>query len=279
MDRIYIVTDSTADIPPATAKEWDIHIVPCYINFGSQSFLDEVELSRAEFYRRLVSDPEHPTTSAPPSGLFARVYREILDKATGIVSLHPPDHLTALRQSALNGWEMVKGKIPYSALDAGQLSMGLGWIVIRAAQAAADGADMTAIKQLVAGLRGRAQVFAALDTIEFLRRSGRVGWARGAIGKILRIRPLIQLYQGQIFSRGYTRTRRSALERLLDHIQSLGELECLTVLHSNAPDLADEFRQRLAKLSLPGPILTASVTPVLGTHVGPGGVGFAAVQH
>lgn len=278
MPSIRIVTDSTCDIPPDLAGRWQISVVPCYINFGTDSYLDQVELSRDRFYQELVSNPIQPTTAAPPPGMFAEIYQRVAATATGIVSLHPPDSLSALRQSALNGWDMVKGNIPFRALDAGQLSMGLGWIAIRVAQAAEAGASMNALEELVFRLRERVHLFAALDTVEYLRRSGRVGWARGAIGKLLRIRPLLQLYQGTVASSGYSRTLGSALRTLLSRLQDLAELEELTLLHSNSPDLADKFRELLASLPMPDSIRTVNVTPILGTHVGPGAVGFVAIQ-
>ena len=278
MSQVCIVTDSTSDILPEMAAEWGIRVVPCYINFGAESFLDQIELSRVEFYRRLVSDPAHPKTAAPPPGLFANTYRELLDGTSGIISIHTSDRLSALRQSALNGWNLVQAKLPFRALDAGQLSMGLGWIVVRAARAAAAGASMVEIEKLVTDLRRRVHLLAALDTVEFLRRSGRVGWARGAIGKLLRVRPLIKLYLGEVCSEGYVRTRKRGIEQLVIRLKELGEIECLTTLHTNAPQLADQFQQRLAQLSLPESILTVNATPILGTHVGPGGVGFVAIQ-
>jgi DegV family protein with EDD domain len=278
MSQIRVVTDSTSDIPPEMAEELGISVIPCYINFGAESFLDQVELSRSEFYRLLTTNPAHPTTAAPPPGMFAEVYRELLDRASGIVSIHPSDHLSALRQSALNGWDMVNGEIPFRALDAGQISMGLGWIAVRAAQAAAAGESMASIEALVTDLRKRVHLIAALDTIEYLQRSGRVGWARGAIGKLLRVRPVIKLYQGDVTSEGYVRTRKSAFKQLSQYLEALGELECLTILHSNAPQLADQFQGYLAQLPLPKPTLTINATPILGTHVGPDGVGFVAIK-
>ncbi len=280
VSRFGIVTDSTSDIPPELAEEWGIHVVPCYINFGTESYLDQKEMSRSEFYERLASGRAHPTTAAPPAGMFAEAYQSLLSTASGIISIHPPDQLSALRQSALNGWDLVKGTAarPFRALDAGQVSMGLGWIVVRAAQAARAGADMAAIEKLVANLRNRVHLLAALDTVQYLRLSGRVGWARGTIGKFLRLRPLLRIFQGRITSLGYTRTRASAIERLIVHLRQLGELESMTTLYTHIPEIVDQFHQRLGELQLPEPVLTVNATPILGTHVGPGGVGFVAIQ-
>ncbi len=280
MNRVRIVTDSTSDIPSQLAQESGVSVVPCYINFETESLLDQVEILRPEFYRRLVSEGVHPTTAAPPPGMFAEVYRGLLEDATGIISIHPPDHLSALQKSALIGWDLVHNpdSLPFRALDGGLLSMGLGWVVIRAAQAAAAGASMAEIEELVAQLRPRVHLYAALDTIEYLRRSGRVGWTRGAIGKLLRIRPLLHLYQGEILSVGATRTRKNSLDRLLTLFRELGEIEELTVLHSNAPERAKEFRSMLLELQPIEPVMTINITPVLGTHVGPAGIGFVAIQ-
>jgi DegV family protein with EDD domain len=278
MDTIRVVTDSTSDIPQDLAEALNIEVVPCYINFADESFLDQVELSRDDFYGRLVSSSIHPTTAAPPPGLFAEAYRRAIKTASGIVSIHPPDRLSALRQSAINGWNLLKSDIPYLALDAGQLSMGLGWVAVKAAQAAAEDATMNVIEELVASLYERVHLFAALDSVTYLQRSGRVGWARGAIGKLLRVRPLIKLFQGSVSSEGYVRTRKKAIEGLLSRVRRLGELGTLTVLHTNSPELAEQFRQSLAALPVPEPSLTINATPVLGTHVGPDAVGFVAIQ-
>jgi DegV family protein with EDD domain len=276
--QVYIVTDSTSDVPIDLAEKWQVEIVPCYVHFGTESYLDRVELPRAEFYRRLETASDVPTTSAPPSGLFAEVYRKLVDKAAGIISLHPPDHLSALRQSALNGWDLVESKLPYQAIDTGQITMGLGWVVLRAAQAAAEGADVDRIAGLIDQLRSRVAVYAALDTMKYLHRSGRVGWARGAIGRLLRIRPMLKVFEGEIVSLGYSRTQGKTMEALFDQLRDMGPLENMAILHSNAPALAERFRELIAPLQLPEPVLSINITPVLGTHVGPSGLGFAAVQ-
>jgi DegV family protein with EDD domain len=278
MKQVRIVTDSTSDIPPELADKWHVEVVPCYIHFGTESFLDRLELPRSEFYRRLETEPDLPTTSAPPSGLFAEAYEKLLDGASGIISLHPPDQLSALRQSALNGWDLLQSKLPFRAIDSGQITMGLGWLVIRAAQTAAKGCDLDEIISIIDRLRSRVQVYAALDTIGYLQRSGRVGWARGTIGRLLRIRPMLKVFEGQVVSLGYSRTHSKTMEALVDHLRELGRLENIAILHSNAPGLAEHFKELIAPLDLPEPLLSINITPVLGTHVGPNGLGFASVQ-
>jgi DegV family protein with EDD domain len=278
MRQVRIVTDSTSDVPPELAEKWQVEVVPCYIHFGTESYLDRLELPRSEFYRRLETEPNLPTTSAPPSGLFAETYQKLVDGASGIISLHPPDQLSALRQSALNGWDLLQSKLPFRAIDSGQISMGMGWLVIRAAQAAAKGCDIDEIITMIDRLRSCVQVYAALDTIKYLQRSGRVGWTRGTIGRLLRIRPMLKVFEGQVLSLGYSRTHSKTMEVLVDHVRSLGQLDNMAVLHSNAPALAERFKELIAPLDLPEPLLSINITPILGTHVGPNGLGFAAVQ-
>jgi DegV family protein with EDD domain len=278
MKHVRIVTDSTSDLPPDLAEELNVQVVPCYIHFGTESYLDRLELPRSEFYRRLETEPELPTTSAPPSGLFAEAYQEVLNGASGIISLHPPDQLSALRQSALNGWDLLQSNLPFLAIDSGQITMGLGWLVVRAAQVAAKGCELDEIVSIINQLRSRVTVFAALDTIRYLQRSGRVGWARGTIGRLLRIRPMLEVFQGQVLSLGYSRTHGKTMEALVDHLRGLGRLENLAILHSNAPAMAERFKELMAPLDLPEPVISINITPILGTHVGPNGLGFAAVQ-
>ncbi|MBN1314673.1 MAG: DegV family protein [Anaerolineales bacterium] len=278
MPGIAIVTDSTCDIPIDLAERWNISIVPCYINFGNKSYLDRIELSREEFYTRLISSDTLPTTAAPPPGMFAEVYRKVLKSATGIVSIHPPDKFSALRQSAINGWDQVEGNIPFRALDSGQICMGLGWVALLAAQAAAQWADMDTIEALVRDLRKRVHLFASLSTIKYLRQSGRVGWARGAIGQLLRLRPMLHLYDGEIYSMGNTRTFSNAMQKLVNELDNLSPVEQITILHTEALDKADIFKQKVESLYQSLDMMTINATPILGTHVGPEAIGFVAIQ-
>ncbi len=165
------------------AAEWGIRVIPCYINFADESLLDQVQLSRDEFYQRLIAAPVPPTTAAPPPGLFAEAYRELLDRASAIVSIHPSDHLSGLRQSAINGWDWSR---PRSPTGRGRRSAQHGVGMDRPS----GGAGGRCWRLLVGPRRAdrrsprRVHLYAALDTVEYLQRSGRVGWAQGTIGRL-----------------------------------------------------------------------------------------------
>ena len=160
-------------------------------------------------------------------------------------------------------------------VDSEQVTMGLGWMVIAAAQAAATGQSVQEILDLVERMKPRVHVYAMLDTLEYLRRSGRVSWARAKAAHILRIKPIVEVLLGKVRDVGRVRTRHRAVEQLIEHTRALGPLERLAILHTYAPEV-ESLRSRLADLS-PSRLLTVAVTTIIGAHVGPRGLGVAAV--
>ena len=291
---IRIVTDSTADIPDRLAQELEIGIIHDYINFGTQSLKDKVEISRSAFYERLVDVSTLPTTAAPGVGEFEEVYRRVGAPEAAVISLHPPASFSVLYNTAyLAAQSFPKGRV--TVIDTGQITMGMGWLVLAAAKAAQAGRSVSEIVQLVTNMKRRARVLAVLDTFEFLRRSGRVNWTKALVGTLLRIKPTIEVRDSQLLPLERVRTRRRAMERLVELVEALGPLEALAILHSNWPQGAADLQHRLAHLCtedgkrlrrLSGatarvlaqfPILTVDVTPVIGVHVGPYGLGIAAV--
>ena len=275
MKHVRIVTDSTADIPDDLVRELEIGIVYDYINFGNQSLQDKIDISRDEFYARLSVGPETPTTAAPGVGEFEQVYRDAGAPEVAIVSLHPPAQISGLYNAArLAAESFPKGRV--TVVDSGQLSMGIGWQVIAAARAAQAGASVADIVAQVTTVMPRVRLFAALNSVEFLRRSGRVNWAQAIVGAMLRVKPMIQVREGEVLLLDRARTRRRAMTRLAELVASLGPLESLAFLHSNWPDGAQDLQHHLAHLS-PDQTLTVNVTPIIGVHIGPGGVGVAAV--
>lgn len=277
MQPVRIVTDSTADIPDELAEELGIGVVHDYINFGTESLRDKLDISRTEFYSRLVADPVTPTTASPGVGEFEEAYRRAGAPEVAIVSLHPPAQFSALYNSAiLAAQAFPSGRVV--VVDSGQLSMGMGWQVIAAARAAQANEALESIVELVATMGTRTRVFAALDTFEFLRRSGRVGWARSIVGTLLRIKPMIEVREGEIAPLDRVRTSRRAVDRLVELTETMEPLQSLAVLHSNWLEGAAELQSRLAHLNPRDPLLTVDVTPVIGVHVGPNGLGVAAVS-
>jgi DegV family protein with EDD domain len=277
MTRVRIVTDSTADIPDDLVEELEIGVVYDYINFGTQSLQDKVEISRSEFYSRLVSSSVTPTTAAPGVKGFEEVFRKAGAPEVAIVALHPPAAFSALYGTAvLAAQSFPEGSV--TVVDSGQLSMGMGWQAIVAAEAAQAGASAESVLALISDIQPRIRVFAALDTFEYLRRSGRVGWAETIFGTLLRIKPMIELWDGGIFPLDRVRTGRRAFDRLVELTRAMAPLEALAIMHSDWPEGAGELRRRLSHLCPENGVLTVDVTPVIGVHVGPQGLGVAALS-
>jgi DegV family protein with EDD domain len=277
MQRVKIVTDSTADIPEELVQELGIGVVYDYVNFGTQSLRDKLDISRTEFYSRLTTEAELPTTASPGVGEFEEVYRKAGAPETAIISVHPPAQLSALFSAAnLAAQAFPEGRV--TVIDSGQITMGMGWQVIAAARAAQADEPVERIVELVTDMMPRMRVYAALDTFEYLRRSGRVSWTKTVVGTLLRIKPIIEFREGQVLPLDRVRTSRRAMARLVELTEALKPLEALAILHSNWPDGAKELRRLLDHMSPGDPILTVDVTPVLGVHVGPKGLGVAAIS-
>jgi len=276
---IRVVTDSTADIPSELVRELDIIVVPVHVIFGMHSYDDGVNLSRTEFYDRLASANPLPTTSAPSGGEFEAIYRQLQGEgAQAVVSIHIAGALSVVQNAAQIGANAVSS-LHVTIVDSEQVSMGLGWQVVEAARAAHAGKSVEEIVAAVVRTRRNVRLYAALDTVEYVRRSGRVGWAAGAIGQLLKIKPLVEVKAGQVLSIDRTRTRTHMIERLKELVAQHGALRELIVLHTNALDdarrLADDFSELHPLLR--DPIYVVEATTAIGTHVGPRGLGVACV--
>jgi DegV family protein with EDD domain len=276
---VRIVTDSTCDIPAETAAEYGIIVVPAYINIGDQSYLDGVELSRTQFYEQLPGYQSPPTTAAPSSGSFAEAYQKLAAEGSKeIISIHIATSLSGVLNAARLGAEMVEEVVSVTLFDSMQLSMGLGLQAITAAKAAAAGKSTAEIITMLEERRSRTHVFAQLDTLEFLRRSGRVNWAEFGIGTLLQIKPLVHVHNGEVHMRDKIRTSKRAMAQMIQYAAELGAIESIALLHTHAPEKLELFRQQTSHLypSNETP-LAVDVTPAIGAHVGPGGLGIACI--
>jgi fatty acid kinase fatty acid binding subunit len=274
MSDMAIVTDSTADIPGEIASRHNIHIVPNYVIIDGQSLEDGKDISRQDFYYRLPRMNPLPTTSTASSGDYEVVYKSLLENGFNhVLSIHCSSFLSGIYNAARLAAQAFDNRV--YVFDSHFLSLGLGFQALAAAELAIT-YPFDRVLDLMVEIRKRARVIAMLDTLEYVRRSGRVSWARARIGGLLRIKPFVELRGGQVFSLGEARTRQKGIGRLMELARKLGPLERLAILHTNAESDARKFLSDLAP-QIPTEPLVVNVTTVIGTHVGPNGLGIAAL--
>lgn len=276
--KLGIVTDSTSDLPQYLIEQYELEVVPSILVIDGKEYADGIGIAREEFYRKLPSLQTQPTTAAPSIGDFSSRYKSLLARGCDhILSIHASATLTSILNIAQQAASDFPDRV--TCVDSTSLSLGLGFQVLAAAEAAEMGLQ-TALAE-VESTRKRLHVSAALDTMENLRRSGRVPGAVAMLGSLLNIKPLIELTNGEVKAIGAVRTTKQANERMLNFLLEGGSLERLAILHTGAESRAREFLNELmqkASQSAPRDILMVNVTPVIGTHVGPNGLGFAAVR-
>ncbi|MBI3943601.1 MAG: DegV family protein [Chloroflexi bacterium] len=273
---IRIVTDSLSDIPANFVERYQITVIPAEVIFGTQSFRDGIDLSNAEFYQRLATSKELPHTSQPSVGAFEEAYRRLAPTCDGIISIHLPAKVSGTVRSA----QMAAMSFPHTKIeiiDSGQASMALGWLVIACAQLAQEGGSMQDILSLIEDMRPRLRLVAMLDTLEYIRRGGRIGRAQAMLGAILSVKPIVELRDGEVLPVENVRTKTKAVSRLVEIVLAQGPLERVAVAHANAIELAEELRQRLSPHVPGGDIPIAEAGPALGTHAGPGAIGVTFV--
>ncbi len=274
---IRIVTDSTCDLPQLVVDRLQITVLPLYINIGGEAFLDGVDMSRQAFYQQLPTFKSHPTTAAPGPDVFQQAYDQLAAAgASEILSIHISESLSATVNIARVATKEGTA-VPVTVLDSGQLSLGMGFMVQTAAEAAAHGASMTEILSLLEEQASRTHVFAVIDTLTYLRRSGRMNGVVASIGSLLQIKPLLKMHQGEATSER-VRTLSNAYQRLLELLESVGPVEIAALVHTHSQERAESLRQMVAHLLPDGKIPSVDITPVLGAHLGPNAVGFACVS-
>jgi DegV family protein with EDD domain len=273
---VRVVTDSTADIPADMIAALGITVIPSYVVFGSESYREGVELTKQQFYEKLRTTRVIPTTAAPPPAIYEETYRRLAQETGEIVSIHLASGYSGLYSSAAIAARNIS-QARITVVDSEQVTMGYGWMVVAAAESAQRGASAEQIVTLVEGMKPRSRVLAVLDTLEFLHRGGRVDWIQAMIGTLLRIKPIIEVAQGEVKLLERARTLQRSLGRLVERVWALGPLERAIVLHADAPDLAQRVADQL-QIAVPGwdPLIDqAGVT--IASHVGPGAVGIACV--
>jgi DegV family protein with EDD domain len=273
---VRIVTDSACDLPASTTAAHRITIVPLTIRFGDEEFTDGVELTAAEFWARCASSADLPATAAPGPGQFEAVYRTLAAQgAPAVVVVSLSAALSATMQSAQVAAEAVADTIPVFVVDSRSVSMGLGMMVLAAAELAERGASAQEIVRHVEDLRSRTKVWGALDTLDNLKKGGRIGGAKAFLASALAIKPIIEVRDGVVEQGGKQRTRAKALAFLVDKVREHATLERLAVLHADCSDV-DAFVDMLRPYA-PGEIVTGEIGAVIGTHAGRGTIGVAFI--
>lgn len=274
---VRIVTDSTADIPAGMAAELDITVVPSYVLFGTESYRDGIELTKQRFYEKLSETDEIPTTATPPPAIYEEAYRRLARETKEIVSIHLAANLSGLHNAAAVAAANVSEAL-IAVIDSAQVTMGYGWMAVAAAEAARRGETLEQIVALVEGMKERARVLAVLDTLDFVYRGGRVGWVEAMIGTLMRIKPIVEVQEGEVKLLQRARTQARSLSQLIDVIQALGPLERLIVLHANAPERAEQLADRLQAIDPAWQRLVGQAGVTIASHTGPGAVGVACVM-
>ena len=270
-----IVTDSTSDIPTSLLEVFGIYQIPVDLTLDNKTYLDGFDLSRNDFYDMLPTLHNLPTTAAPAMGRFQELYQRIFNEGfTEIISIHAASALSGIFNAARLAAEEFSQEI--QVIDSEQLSMGLGFQVLEAARGAREKLPVEQILQLADSVRERVHVFALLDTFTYIQRSGRVSWAKARLGSLLNIKPIVELKRSEVLNRGLARARSNGIRQLGEYLLSAGPLEKLAVLHTNAEESGRDFIKEYSPPLIGDPLLV-NVTTIIGTHVGPNAIGFAAL--
>jgi DegV family protein with EDD domain len=270
---VRIVTDSTADLTKEQQQAAGITVVPLNVHFGDEVFRDHVDLTADEFFRRLKASTQLPRTSQPSVGVFEEAYRTLRENGDEIVSVHLSSKVSGTYNSALMAAKGVD-EPAIEVVDSLNTSMALGFMALEGARLARAGRDRASIAERLRGLVPKARVICVVDTLTYLERGGRIGKARALLGSLLNVKPILQLKDGEVVPVGRARGRPQALSKLVELLERDGHVSQLAIMHGAAQADAEQLRERVAA-SYPGlDILLTEIGAVLGTHTGPGVIGF-----
>ncbi len=273
--QIAVVTDSTSDIPKQTAKTLDIDVVPALLTIEGKTYRDGIDIARNDFYLRLPQFKPPPTTAAPSPLAYEEVYEKRLSSGYDqVLSIHLSAKLSGMINVVNQAAQNFDGRV--HIYDSQQVSLGLGFQVIEAAQAVSEGVPLSTILQKMDETRSKIHLIAMLDTQDYLLRSGRVNWATANLGKMLRIRLLVGVENGEVVRKALVRTRNKAVEELSALARSWNSLQRLAILHTAAEKEAGTLAESLAEISATPPMIVDATT-LLGVYVGPAALGIAGL--
>ena len=276
MSKVAVVTDSVAMLPEQLAKDLGIRVVPIVLNLGERSYRDGIDLTTSEFYQLLRTSEELPTTSAPSAGEFVRVLEEALSDAEAVVAIHVSSELTSVLRIAQLAARSITDK-PVRVVDSQSATMAEGFVVLAAARTAQAGADLDEVVAAAEEVRSKVRFFAFFETLEYLRRGGRVGAAAALMGNAIQLKPIVHIVDGKVTPLARPRTRRKATQAMIDIMAAeVGNRPVhAAVLHADSLEDAQNLRTRLEDQFNCLEMHVTEMTPVMGTHTGPGLLGLA----
>jgi DegV family protein with EDD domain len=267
---VKIVTDSVADLPSQVVKELDITVVPILIRWGEELYRDGIDLTAEQFYERLKRSKIPPSTSVPSPGTFAEAYDKLAEEANEILAIIVTSRLTGTYNVALQSIGLMKRKCRVEVIDSKCATMAEGFVVMKAAQAAQAGASLDEVMEVTRKTIPRVDFLSTFDTLEYLKRGGRIGKAQAFLGSILKVNPLITLRDGVVEPVGRTRSRAKAIDRLCEFAMSYSHIEEIAIEEATTPDEADRIAERLSAKFPKERIYRSKPSPVIGAHTGPG---------
>jgi DegV family protein with EDD domain len=275
---VKIVADSTCDFTPRTAQELGVTIVPLHVIFGDVSYREGIDITAEEFYEMLRKSRQLPTTSAPSVGDFREVYARLLDEGHSIVSIHLSGKLSATVRMAEAAADSLKQPERIAVVDSQSISLAMGFCIMEAAAATRAGGSLEEAKAAAESVPGRLHIQFMVDTLEYLRRGGRIGRARAYLGTILKIKPVLSIREGELYPVERVRTRSQGVERIIQAAVRHQNVRLAAVGYSTTPDEAELIRERLDVAFPHAQVFATRFGPVLGTHGGPGVVGIGVVE-
>ena len=267
---VKIVTDSVADLPSHVVKELDITVVPILVRWGEELYRDGIDLTAAQFYERLKRSRIPPSTSVPSPGTFAEAYDKLAEESNEIIAIIVTSRLTGTYNVALQSIGLMKRKCRVEVIDSKCATMAEGFVVMKAAQAAQAGASLDEVMEVTRKTIPRVDFLSTFDTLEYLKRGGRIGKAQAFLGSILKVNPLITLRDGVVEPVGRTRSRAKAIDRLCEFAMSYSHIEEIAIEEATTPNDADRIAERLSAKFPKERIYRSKPSPVIGAHTGPG---------
>ena len=267
---VKLVTDSVSDLSPDVVKNLEITVIPLHVHFGQETYKDRVDLSSEDFYHKLEHGSVFPSTSAPSPGIFAEVFDDLATKCSQILGVFVSRKLSATYDAALQGVKLMKRKCQVEIVDSALGIMGQGFLVMEAAKRALAGAKLGELVSMIAESIPRVHVRVSLDTLEYLAKGGRIGKVQAFMGSMLKMNPILGLKDGVAFPAARVRSKARAMEWLCDFASKFDGVKALAVEYGTNAAEARELAKRIASVCPKVPIYLSNVSPVIGTHTGPG---------